>query len=126
MGERLGAAEVQYGDLRGTVAIDGPDDREELYELAGLSRDDWSIAYDIGGTYDSTWASVWAVPRDVTYEDWERMAREGRETAEARRFDFQLEDDAAAFTLLKQNKRWSIHALHRSLVNLGLDVETSD
>ena len=128
MGETLGIAGVQYGDLRGTVSIDGPDQAERLYELAGLSREQWFIvAYEIYGSYDSTGAYVWAVPQDdANYEQWEQQAREGRETVAAQRFDFQLDDDDAALTLLKLNKRWSIHALFRSLADLNLDVEREE
>lgn len=121
-------AGVQYGDLRGTVSIDGPDEEKRLYELAGISRDVWFIVgYEIYGSYDSTWAHIWAVPKEeANYEAWEQQAREGQETVAAKRFDFLVEDDAAALTLLKLNKRWSIHALFRSLADLNLDVERDD
>ncbi len=126
MGQALGKAGVQYGDLTGTVAIDEPDDDARLYELAGLSRDEWFIvAYEIYGSYASTGAYVWAIPReDVGYEEWEEMANKGATTVAAHRFDFEVDDDDAALTLLTLNKRWSIHALFRSFVGLGLDVET--
>jgi hypothetical protein len=128
MGQKLGTAEVQYGDFRGTVAIDGPDQSERLYELAGLSRDEWSIvAYDIFGSYDHSWARVWAVPQaEASWDNWERMAREGASNVSAQRFDFQVDDEEAGATLLQLNKRWSVHALFRSLADLGLDVETSE
>lgn len=128
MGEPLGPAQVQYGDYRGTVAIDGPDNSDRLYELAGISRDEWSIvAYELDGSYDFTGAHVWAVPRDeASYDLWSRQASEGQLSVDARRIDFQVEDDDAALTLLKLNKRWSIHAIHRSLADLGLDVGPRD
>jgi hypothetical protein len=128
MGETLGPAGVQYGDLRGTVSIDGPEQSERLYELAGLSRDEWFIvAYEIYGSYGFTGAYVWAVPAEgANYDQWAELAREGKQTVEARRFKFQEEDEAAALTLLQQNKRWSIHAVFRSLADLELDVEREE
>lgn len=89
---------MQYGDLRGTVAIDGPDEDERLYELAGIPKDEWFIVtYEIYGSYDSTLAYVSAVPQDeASHDKWSEQSREGRMTVEATRFDFQVEDDDAA------------------------------
>lgn len=128
MGEKLGVASVQYGDLGGTVSVDGPDQDERLYALADLSRDEWFIvAYEIYGSYGSTAAYVWAVPAgEASYDAWAEQARAGRESVSATRFDFQVDDEDAAWTLLKLNKRWSIHAVYRSLAELKLDVELPD
>lgn len=128
MGERLGTAGVQYGDFRGTVSIDEPDDEKALYELAGISPDEWHIvALEMHGSYDLTGAYVWAVPRgEASYDHWQSLAREGKETVPANRFKIDPEKDDAALTLLPLNKRWSIHALYRSLADLGLDVESVD
>jgi hypothetical protein len=128
MGQQFGKASVQYNDLRGTVSIDGPDDDERLYELAGLSKDEWFIAaYEIYGSYGSTSARVWAIPQNqANYDRWEEIARQGKKTVAAQRFDFQVEDEDAALALLKLNKRWNIHVLWKALADLELDLETED
>jgi hypothetical protein len=128
MGHELGKAAVQYGDLRGTTSIDGPDDPDALYELAGISAAEWFIvAYEIYGGYDFTSAYVWAVPAgEAIYDDWAASARQGERTVKARRFDFQVDDEAAAFKLLAANKRWSIHAVFRSIADLDMDVERDE
>jgi hypothetical protein len=84
-----------------------------------------SVAYEVFGSYDSTWAHVWAVAREhARYDDWKRQADEGLTTVLATRFEFEPGDDEAALTLLKLSKRWSIHALDKSIAELGLDVES--
>jgi hypothetical protein len=128
MGEKLGRAAVQYGDLRGTVALDRPDQEDRLYELAGISSDEWFIvAYEIYGASATTGAYVWAVPRGrANYEYWQAQAAEGLETVRARRFGFDAEATDAAITLLTLNKRWSIKARWRAFEELNLDLERPD
>ncbi len=128
MGEKLGKASVQYGDLRGTVSIDRPDQEDTLYELAGLSREEWFIvAYEIYGTYEASGAYIWAIPTErAKYDYWEAQAAEGLKSVRANRFRFEAESDEAALTLLKLNKRWSIKASWKAFEDLNLDLERSD
>jgi hypothetical protein len=125
MGDTLGDASVQYNDMRGTVAIDGPDFPEELYQLAGLDRDEWSIVgYEIYGGYEASYAHVWAMPiGSATYEDLKTAAARGETTIKARRFDFLDGEKDAAVKLLELNKRWSIHVRGGGFVEHGLDLE---
>ena len=84
MSEVLGNASVQYNDMVGTVAIDGPDQPGALYELVGLDPGEWSVvAYDIYGGYEATWVYVWAVPYgSVSYNDWHAAAAEGERASQ--------------------------------------------
>lgn len=75
-------------------------------------------------TTEDTFAYVWAVRTgEASYERWKEQADGGARTTPATRFKIAIEDDQAGQKLIGMNKRWAVKALHRSLVDLGLDVE---
>ena len=124
----LGEASVPYGDFRGTFAADKLRHDDALYELADISREHWHIVgFEMGGGPGFTRATVWAVPiEEARYEDWRTRAESGAKTVHAHEFSVQIEDYTAALKLLQIFNQWNIHALHRSLAELGLDLETTE
>ena len=124
----LGEASVPYGDFRGTFAADKVLHDDALYELAEISPEHWQIVgFDMGGGRDFTRASVWAVPIEVASDaDWETQAEKGVKTVDAHEFPVSSSTSAAALKLLGVFNQWNIHGLHRSLADLGLDLETSE
>lgn len=122
---KLTAASVQYDDYKGTVALDGPDRGEALYELAGISRDDWFIAgIEVGGFYGNTYAYIWALPAgDGGYDAWEAQANTGDFTLRAKRFPVDVESENIALRLLTVNKRWHIQATWKAITHLEMTLE---
>ena len=116
--EVLGAAEEQYNDWRGTVALDDPHDEDVLYTVSGLDRDEWTIVgvSMAGGRVGlddlASAASVYAVSRSLVakFEDFADVAR--RYDGKIPVVQVSLDISQAGLRLLDNVfKRWTIHAL---------------
>lgn len=122
---------LQFGDLRGGATMEEwrlQLQSDRLHELVGLSPDVWAIlGYHLGGAQGNrgepfSWATVWAAPReDVSYDNWETASVLGAKTVRAHVFTVDHAD--AGIELLRANRSWSVSLLHRSLAQLGLDLE---
>jgi hypothetical protein len=127
MGTRFGPANVQYGDWRGTVALDDPDDPADLYRLCGIDPDDWIICgLEISNTSESAAGvsgSVLAVRRDLIeqFEDWEKVARANDGAVPASEFVLR---EGTTMAVLGEFKRVDIRATRRGAIeDAGLDLD---
>lgn len=111
--EPVGPADLQYNDWKGTVALDDPDDENRLYELARLSRNEWTIVgIDFFGGYDSSWAVVYAIERSRVseFDDWARVAGENDGLIPVTRIEIHSKTHDVGLAALSMFKRWDIHA----------------
>jgi hypothetical protein len=73
MKEEWGPARVQYGDWRGTAAMDHPEAWEEIGEFARIDTKEWLIlGIELDGGTEGTgmqFASLLA----ITWSEWKRL-----------------------------------------------------
>lgn len=123
-------ASVQYDDWAGTAALDDPDAESLLYEMAGISRDEWWICgIEVYGSYDLTGARVYAVSRDVadSYDAMADVAQKNDDTIPVRVFEVDAEADDAALKFLTAFKRWHIAAtLKHQVRDRGFRLRVED
>lgn len=111
MAHRLGKAEVQYNDYRGTVAADQADD-ERLYELAGIDPDEWVIyGVEVYTAYGDAVASVLAAKSKLagSHEEWRALADRNGGAIPVTRFEL---DDNRSAEVLGTFKRLDIRAIY--------------
>jgi hypothetical protein len=127
MGTRFGPAHVQYGDWRGTVALDNPDHSDDLYRLAGVDPGEWIICgieiYNTSEAVAGVSGSVLAVRRDLVgqFGDWEKVARANAGAVPATEFMFR---EGTTMAVLGEFKRVDIRATLRGAIeDAGLDLD---
>jgi hypothetical protein len=128
MGERFGPARVQYGDWRGTVALDNPDDQADLYRLAGIDPDEWLVCgieihrLEVAGIE----GSILALRRDMIaeFDDWEKVADSFGGAVPVTEFVFR---EGLTMAILAQFKRVDIRAsLRHALEDQNLELEVTN
>lgn len=126
MGNVFGEAGVQYGDWKGTASLDDPDEFNALYDLAGISHDEFDIVgWEAGGSYDFTYAYIYVIDAGLIkeFEDWGRIARENNGLIPVRRIELDAENDRIALDFLAKFKRWEVHATMRhAIADQGFDL----
>ena len=124
MGTRFGPARVQYGDWRGTVSLDDPDNERNLYRIAGVDGDRWRICgLNIGGGAGvGLCASVLAVERtDIhRFEDWARLAAGYQDAVPVTEFELA---EGTALGLLTCFKRVNVRPTLRHAIEEDPRVE---
>jgi hypothetical protein len=123
MREEWRPASVQFGDWRGTVAMDDPDEWAQIEQYARIPKDWLILGIELAGGSELGNERTWAWILAIRQSDWSDLGnadgiRPGQEIS-VKRFPVR---EADAVDVLKAMKRFSIRASLRSVAHAQLIV----